>query len=103
MEISNPDYVYEPTRVDINTKGKIRARKVNNVQPTQVNQVNLSYFIQNFTVILIPILCLYLVLICIFLVGPLSIAVQNIGKVSILSKKRRMENYRHVDESGKQK
>merc|ERR1712154_589434 len=27
------------TRVDINTKGKIRARKVNNVQPTQVNQV----------------------------------------------------------------
>jgi len=39
VEISNPDYVYEPTRVDINTKGKIRARKVNNVQPTQVNQV----------------------------------------------------------------
>ena len=39
VEVSNPDYVYEPTRVDINTKGKIRARKVNNVQPTQVNQV----------------------------------------------------------------
>jgi len=39
VEISNPDYVYEGTRVDINTKGKIRARKVNNVQPTQVNQV----------------------------------------------------------------
>jgi hypothetical protein len=39
VEVSNPDYVYEATRVDINTKGKIRARKVNNVQPTQVNQV----------------------------------------------------------------
>ena len=39
IEISNPDYVYEATRVDINAKGKIRARKVNNVQPTQVTQV----------------------------------------------------------------
>merc|ERR1719264_2204542 len=39
VEISNPDYVYEGTRVDINAKGKIRARKVNNVQPTQVTQV----------------------------------------------------------------
>ena len=41
IEISNPDYVYEATRVDINAKGKIRARKVNNVQPTQVTQVDI--------------------------------------------------------------
>ena len=42
IEISNPDYVYEATRVDINAKGKIRARKVNNVQPTQVTQVDIA-------------------------------------------------------------
>ena len=42
IEISNPDYVYEATRVDINAKGKIRARKVNNVQPTQVTQVDMA-------------------------------------------------------------
>ena len=39
LEVVNPDYFYEPVRVDINSKGKIRARKVNNVQPSQVNQV----------------------------------------------------------------
>ena len=35
----NPDYYYESVRVDINSKGKVRARKVNNVQPSQVNQL----------------------------------------------------------------
>ena len=39
VEVINPDQFYEPVRVDINSKGKIRARKVNNVQPTQVNTV----------------------------------------------------------------
>ncbi len=39
IEVVNPDYYYEPVRIDINSKGKIRARKVNNVQPTQVTQV----------------------------------------------------------------
>jgi len=38
VEVTNPDYFYEPVRVDINAKGKIRARKVNNVQPSQVNR-----------------------------------------------------------------
>ena len=33
LEVSNPDYYYESVRVDINSTGKIRARKVNNVQP----------------------------------------------------------------------
>jgi hypothetical protein len=39
LEVVNPDFFYEPIRVDINSKGKVRARKVNNVQPTQVTQV----------------------------------------------------------------
>ena len=38
VEVVNADYYYEPVRVDINSKGKMRARKVNNVQPTQVKQ-----------------------------------------------------------------
>jgi len=36
VEVACPDYYYEPVRVDINSKGKIRARKVSNVQPSQV-------------------------------------------------------------------
>ena len=39
IEVTNPDFFYEPVRVDITSKGKIRARKVNNLQPNQVNQV----------------------------------------------------------------
>lgn len=39
LEVLNPDYYYESVRVDINSKGKVRARKVNNVQPSQVNQL----------------------------------------------------------------
>jgi len=39
IEVVNSDYYYEPVRVDINSKGKMRARKLNNVQPTQVTQV----------------------------------------------------------------
>jgi hypothetical protein len=39
LEVTNPDFHYEPIRVDINSKGKVRARKVNNVQPAQVNQL----------------------------------------------------------------
>jgi len=40
MEISNPDYFYEPIRVDINSKGKIRARKVNYIQTSAVQQLS---------------------------------------------------------------
>lgn len=39
IEIVNPDYVYEPVRVEINSKGKFRARKVNHIQPSQVIQL----------------------------------------------------------------
>lgn len=39
VEILNPNYVYEPVRVEINPKGKFRARKVNYIQPSQVLQV----------------------------------------------------------------
>ena len=38
VEVACPDYYYEPVRVDINSKGKIRARKVSNVQPSQVDK-----------------------------------------------------------------
>jgi len=36
IEAVNPDYRFEPFRVDITGKGKIRARMVNNLQPSQV-------------------------------------------------------------------
>lgn len=39
VEIINPDYMYESVRVEINPKGKFRARKLNYVQPSQVIQV----------------------------------------------------------------
>lgn len=39
LEVLNPDYIYEPVRVEINPKGKFRARKVNYVIPSQVLQV----------------------------------------------------------------
>lgn len=35
----NPNHLYEPTRVDINSKGKFRARKLNYVQTNLVQQV----------------------------------------------------------------
>ncbi|XP_054167135.1 ER membrane protein complex subunit 7 homolog [Oppia nitens] len=40
LEISNPDYFYEPIRVDINSKGKTRARKVNYIQTSAVQQLS---------------------------------------------------------------
>ena len=36
VEVDNPEYVYEDIRIDINFKGKHRARKNNPVQPNQV-------------------------------------------------------------------
>jgi len=36
IEVVNPDYRFEPVRVDVTAKGKIRARMVNNLQPAQV-------------------------------------------------------------------
>lgn len=39
VEIVHPDYMYEPARVEINSKGKYRARKVNYIQTSQVIQV----------------------------------------------------------------
>ncbi|EFA06540.1 ER membrane protein complex subunit 7 homolog [Tribolium castaneum] len=39
LEVLNPEYTFEPVRVEINSKGKYRARKVNYIQPTQVIQV----------------------------------------------------------------
>ena len=41
IEVVNPDYRYEPMRVDITAKGKVRARMVNNLQPSQVTLVRI--------------------------------------------------------------
>ncbi|CAH1402596.1 unnamed protein product [Nezara viridula] len=39
IEVTHPNFVYEPIRVEINSKGKIRARKVNYIQSSQIIQV----------------------------------------------------------------
>lgn len=39
VEISSPRQVYEPIRVDINSKGKIRARRLNLIEPSDVKVV----------------------------------------------------------------
>lgn len=39
VDVTNPNYVFEPVRVDINSKGKMRARKVNLIQTSVVQQV----------------------------------------------------------------
>lgn len=39
VEVTNPNYFYEPVRVDVNSKGKIRARKVNYLQTSAVQQL----------------------------------------------------------------
>ncbi|XP_066941647.1 endoplasmic reticulum membrane protein complex subunit 7 [Macrobrachium rosenbergii] len=39
VHVMNPTYMYEALRVDINQKGKIRARAVNHIQPSNVVQM----------------------------------------------------------------
>lgn len=39
LEVLNSQLTYEPVRVEINSKGKFRARKVNHIQTSQVIQV----------------------------------------------------------------
>ncbi|XP_078039483.1 ER membrane protein complex subunit 7 [Augochlora pura] len=39
IEVVNPNCVYEPVRVEINSKGRFRARKVNLIQTSQVIQI----------------------------------------------------------------
>ncbi|CAH1777766.1 unnamed protein product [Owenia fusiformis] len=39
VQVENPDYAFEPCRVDITSKGKIRARKMNNVQTSAVQSL----------------------------------------------------------------
>ncbi|XP_017785163.1 PREDICTED: ER membrane protein complex subunit 7 homolog [Nicrophorus vespilloides] len=39
VEVLNQEFTYEPVRVEINTKGKFRARKVNHIQTSLVIQV----------------------------------------------------------------
>lgn len=37
VEVVSSNYVYESVRVDINTKGKFRARKINYLQVSQIS------------------------------------------------------------------
>ncbi|KAE8751414.1 hypothetical protein FOCC_FOCC001988 [Frankliniella occidentalis] len=39
IEVVNPTFAYEPVRVEINSKGKLRARKVNYIQTSTVDPV----------------------------------------------------------------
>ncbi|CAI5446038.1 unnamed protein product [Caenorhabditis angaria] len=39
VQIENIDFVFEPIRVDITSKGKMRARKLSVMQPNNVNQL----------------------------------------------------------------
>lgn len=39
LEVLSPEYAYESVRVEINSKGKFRARKVNHIQTNLVVQV----------------------------------------------------------------
>ena len=36
MDVTNPSYLFESARVDITSKGKIRSRRVNHLQPNLV-------------------------------------------------------------------
>ena len=36
VDVTNPRYQFEPVRVDINSKGKLRARRVNHIVPSEV-------------------------------------------------------------------
>ncbi|CAH1979680.1 unnamed protein product [Acanthoscelides obtectus] len=36
VEVFNPEYTFEPARVEINSKGKFRARKVNHIRTSEV-------------------------------------------------------------------
>ena len=40
VEVTHPDFFYEPIRVDITSKGKMRARKVNYLSASAVHQLN---------------------------------------------------------------
>ena len=39
IEVVNPIYTFESVRVDVNSKGKVRARRPNNIQPSVVQTV----------------------------------------------------------------
>ena len=39
IDVTNPNYLFEPVRVDITSKGKLRARKVNYIQTSAVQQL----------------------------------------------------------------
>ncbi|CAF1610616.1 unnamed protein product [Rotaria magnacalcarata] len=49
VSVSSPQYAFEPVRVDINTKGKIRAREVNRLRPQEVVTVKYPLHFDTYT------------------------------------------------------
>jgi len=39
IEVANKNFIFEPVRVDVNSKGKVRARKLQLLQPSAVTQL----------------------------------------------------------------
>jgi len=39
VEATHPTYLFDPARVEINSKGKIRARMVNHIQPSAMHSL----------------------------------------------------------------
>ena len=37
LEVVNPVYFFEPVRIDVSTRGSIRARKLNHMKPSSVS------------------------------------------------------------------
>ena len=87
IEVVNSDYYYEPVRVDINSKGKMRARKLNNVQPTQVTRSVRSdtFLLTNSSVPGHP--------------SSVPPEDEDDGQVLVLPQARGVEDHRHADES----
>jgi len=40
LEVTHPTYVFDLVRVEISSKGKIRARILNNIQPSSIQTLN---------------------------------------------------------------
>lgn len=47
LEVSSPRNYYEPVRVDINSKGKIRARRLNLIQPSDITILRYPLFFES--------------------------------------------------------
>lgn len=49
LEVLSAKYMFEPVRIDISSKGSIRARKLNNLKPSQVQLLRYPLEMKPFT------------------------------------------------------